>query len=169
MNEEPLFKTEFKLTYEEYKKFNLAMIDKKTKVFIVIARIIYAIVAIEAIILLISFLFIRDIYLLLVAMFTAVIAILAFGRYKLPSERFMKKVYYSDKGRVDLISEIRFYEDHLEDESEIGIIKLKYDDIYGIVETKTNFYIKQSSVLGILIDKSACSPELIEFITSLKK
>ena len=61
-----------------------------------------------------------------------------------------------------------FFDDHLEEKDENSYDKLEYSMIRKIIESDSNFYIMKSEKQGYIIVKSNCSPELIEFIKSLK-
>ncbi|MBR7047357.1 MAG: YcxB family protein, partial [Campylobacter sp.] len=47
--------------------------------------------------------------------------------------------------------------------------QIKYEDLYKIVETKTNFYLFVGNILAFTIIKENCSAELIEFLQKIKR
>lgn len=46
---------------------------------------------------------------------------------------------------------------------------IRYCDLWGIIETKTNFYILHGHRNGCIIIKANCSPELIRFLHNIKE
>lgn len=61
----------------------------------------------------------------------------------------------------------RFYTDYIQMETPLGITNYKYNDLYDIFETETNFYLQISSSQHIILVKENCSVELKEYIRKL--
>ena len=80
-----------------------------------------------------------------------------------------KQLYDSNEQLHGLKSRIMFFEDRMRTESNIGSSDVKYDSIYAIYETETNYYIMTAPAQGTIIVKKNCSAELRGFLTSLKE
>ena len=81
----------------------------------------------------------------------------------------VRRGYVSNKAAHDVVSKFLFYEDHFEKNSEYSILKLTYDKLYSIIETKTHFYLLINGSQACIIIKNNCSPELITFLQDLKR
>ena len=64
---------------------------------------------------------------------------------------------------------LRFAEDRFESVSDRGSAFVKYDEIYKILETDTNFYLFLSKNQALNIIKANCSGELISFLREKKR
>lgn len=80
-----------------------------------------------------------------------------------------KKVYQSNRSVQGTVTYSRFYEDHFETTSSIGISCFQYEDIFRILETRTNFYILVAKNQGIIIVKAGCEPGLIDLLKRQKE
>ena len=80
-----------------------------------------------------------------------------------------KKLYDSNKALHGLRSRIMFFEDRMRTESRLGVTNVKYDDIYAIYETETNYYIMTAPAQGTIVVKKNSSAELEDFLTKLAK
>lgn len=60
-----------------------------------------------------------------------------------------------------------FYENYFQMQNEYGISTFNYKDLYSIIETETNFYLKISAQQHIIIVKENCSSELLDYIRNL--
>ncbi|MBQ2430817.1 MAG: YcxB family protein, partial [Campylobacter sp.] len=87
----------------------------------------------------------------------------------------VKKTFYSHKLGVNQHSFFEFYDDYFTEKtnefnenSSSNFSKIKYEDLYKIVETKTNFYLFVGNILAFTIIKQNCSAELIEFLRKIK-
>ncbi len=83
----------------------------------------------------------------------------------------VKKEFRSSKLLQTTVSVFRFHEDRLESASDRGTAFVRYDELYRIVETKTNFYLFISKGQALNVIKANCSEELIAFLheKSIKK
>lgn len=165
---QPLFVTQSVYTYEEYKRFNFAVMNLKK----------YLIIFAVEVIILVFITFINSIagrmhgYFFPVSQFlflfaVALIAFCAIFYFAVLSS--IKKTYESNsRFQKNPVNTVYFYNEHLTEANENSTINLEYADIYKIVETKTNFYIMMAKNQGIIIVKQNCSPELIIFLQSLK-
>ena len=61
-----------------------------------------------------------------------------------------------------------FYSDYLMTRTSGNETRLKYSEIYRILETKTNFYVLTAANQGTILVKKNCSPALIAFLRELK-
>ena len=75
----------------------------------------------------------------------------------------------SDLSVQGTVTYSRFYEDHFETTSSIGISRFQYEDIFRILETRTNFYILVAKNQGIIIVKAGCEPGLIDLLKKQKE
>ena len=66
------------------------------------------------------------------------------------------------------INKYVFLEDHFEEESNGDKQYIYYKDIYRIIETKTDLYIRTSIDRAFIIKKDKCSNELIQLIRKYK-
>lgn len=81
----------------------------------------------------------------------------------------IKDTYYSNKSLLKFpVVFVNFYENRLESDNKQQFSKYDYEDIFKILETKTNFYIMVSANTSIIIVKQNCSQELITFIQEIK-
>lgn len=155
---EPLYETEIVCTYDEYKKYNNTL-KVRTKLFYIIILFMW----VSAI-----FLGIRNFETIFAKVVIPSLAVLAYivllilmiwfgGKSEWKSNKIMhnKTVVY------------HFFEDNMEISTENGKVKINYDDLHKIIETKTNFYLMDSLNAGKLILKDNCSPELRAFIQQL--
>lgn len=158
---EPIFTTKTAYTLEEYKKFNYALFSKQLKLpllfgfafLIWLSILIYCIAAKE--------------YYSLVTAFVIVILIIVIIPVSL--NKSIKKTYYSNKMISKTVCEFEFYDKELVEKTPDGSMKVQYENLYKIIETKTNLYLMIAQNQGFIIVKENCTPELIEFIKRLKK
>ena len=68
----------------------------------------------------------------------------------------------------DRVDKISFFEDAVVAHSKFGAVRIEYDDVVEIIETRTNFYIMKSADAGIIVVKNNCSAELISYLQGLK-
>ncbi len=76
----------------------------------------------------------------------------------------VKKEFRSSKLLQNTVTVFRFYEDRLESASDRGNSFVRYDELYRILETKTNFYLFISKGQALNVIKANCSEELIAFL-----
>ena len=174
MSNEPLYTVRTKLTFEEYKKFNIAVWrNRKSGKFLrVIYTILYILLALELLLCLVAAAVFRSAELLrpCVTVVTCGAMIAFFNLIMWLAVRFsVRKAFSTDKATMDMEFTTRFYDDYMEEESEVGIIRLRYKEIYKVIETKTHIYIMQSTIKGYIFKKDECPDGLVEFINSLKK
>lgn len=158
---EPLFTTKTAYTLEEYKKFNYALFSKQMKLpvlsgfafLIWLSIMIYCIAA-------------KEYYSFFIA-FVIVILIIAIIPVSL--NKSIKKTYYSNKMASKTICEFEFYEKELVEKTPDGSMRVQYENLYKIIETKTNLYLMIAQNQGFIIVKDNCTSELIEFIKKLNK
>lgn len=151
---EPLYTTETAYTFEEYKRFYNALVGKK-------------ITALSVLVIL---------TLLLFSFATSnfagfLLSVILFGiLFPIIINKMVKQNYYSDKQlQKNYMCQFSFYQYYFEVKTNSGYVKFDYEDIHSIKETKTHFYIMKSVNQAYLIVKANCSPELIEFLSNMKK
>lgn len=166
------YKTDTIFTFDEYKKFNNSIKGKW------LTKIIYIIIGI-----LVLNSLSREFYLLIYkGIFTIDLFIgLGFliwlgGTYYYIYFYFVKKTFYSNKLSANQHSFFEFYDDYFTEKtnefnenSSSNFAKIRYDDLYKIIETKTNFYLFVGNILAYTIIKENCSAELIEFLQKIKR
>lgn len=153
-----LYTTTMKYTFEEYKKFNMAVIKKTVKRMGIILLLLILIAVLKWI----AEPF-NNVSLFLIA-FVVIYPIL----YYIEINAGIKKAYNSNELLKDIESIIEFYEDYFVAKTDKSREKVEYDKLYEILENKTNFYIMIGNNQGYLVLKANCSQELIEFILKLK-
>lgn len=165
---EPLFITQSVCTYEEYKRFNLAIMNLRNVISIFAGNIV--LLALMAV----TFSVTRTMYgypnpisrfffLLAVALFLFCLLFL------LATLLSIKTTYESNRAiQKNPVSTVYFYNEYLTEANVNGTTILAYADIYKIIETKTNFYIMLARNKGVIIIKQNCTPELIIFLQNLK-
>jgi len=157
---EPLFTTKTAYTFEEYKKFNYALFSKQLKLPALsgFAFLLWLLIIIYCIA-------IKEYYAFILAAVTVMIIIFIIP---VTLNKSIKKTYYSNKTISKTVCEFEFYEKEIIEKTPDGSMKVKYENLYKIIETKTNLYLMIAQNQGFIIVKENCSPELIEFIKQLK-
>lgn len=165
---QPLFTTQSVYTYEEYKRFNFAIMNfKQTLPILAVDIVLLVLMTITTSVMRTTYGYfytvVRFFFFLAVALFVSYIFVL------LAALLGIKKTYESNKAmKRNPVSTVYFYNEHLTETNSKGVVNLAYADIYKIVETKTNFYIMLAKNNGIIIVKQNCTPELIIFLQNLK-
>ena len=147
-----LYTTTTKYTFEEFKKYNHALMIKTTITLLVMLEIM---------------LFASGI--LLQNEFVIIFAIIYPFIFWIISNKKIKKVY--DSNTLIKYAEVifDFYEDFLLERHGSGEQKVTYDQIYRIIETKTNFYLMIAKNQGFILKKVNMQDGLEEFLRSKKK
>lgn len=157
---EPLFETKTAYSLEEYKKFNKAILSKQLKLPLLSAIIIALFLFIS-----LYFLFYKEYIPFIVYAFVILISVPVFIKVY---NKNIEKSYYSNKTLMKTVSEFKFFENELTEQTQKGIAAFKYEDFHKIIETKTNYYLMIAQNQGYIIIKKNCSPELIQFLSNLK-
>ena len=149
---EPLYRLTNKYTYEEYKKFNRAvMLKKKTLIATIIAVLL----------ILIGGILLESLFLILFAIIYPIIFVLLMNVG-------VKRVYNSNKILQDLDVNFEFYDDCFVVKHEAGEAKIPYDKLNEIIETKTNFYLMIARNQGYMVLKENMPEGFLEFIRGKK-
>ena len=156
---EALYTTNMKYTFEEYKKFNIAVMKKRIKRI----RISLLLLILAAILMWIADPFSK------ISLFLIVFVIIYPIFLYLGMNRDIKKAYNSNELLKDIDLIIEFYEDYFIAKTDKSEAKVEYDKIYELLENETNFYIMIANNQGYLVIKENCSEELIKFIAEIKK
>ncbi len=157
-----LYTTQAILTFDEYKRFSLAVRRKNSILYMILILILY-ILGLNYIMYITG----KEMLIgLIMCILFSVIFIVAFW---LANQNLIKKTYYNNKFTQDLILNYEFYPDYIMESCRNGTSKLYYKDIYGIMETKTNLYIMSTKNQGMIILKEKCSLELMDYIKGLGK
>ena len=140
-----LFKTDVVVTEKEFKKFQKFYLNKFKNSFIP-KLILIALTIVAIIINLLK----GNFYLVSLIIIFVIIYVIAFV---LTIDRQIKKMYQKNI-KINMLKEtITFFEDHFESKSKYNYCQLKYDDIFKICETKSNFYIFTSKREAFIIIK----------------
>ena len=150
----PLFHTEVKYSFEEYKSFYNALLIREKRIYIGISLMILGLLGLA---------FLTEIWAII---FVAVMTPFLFW---FTSSRQCRRVYDSAKIYHGAVISCDFFEDHLEQAGKQSVNRVNYSDIYNIIETKTHFYIMLAKNQGIIVKKSNCPDGLADFIKGLKK
>ena len=161
--EEPLFTIRNKNTREEFIRFNRVILNKEH-------HYIRSMIIVNVVVVLIG------VCLLLTeknAMFPTVIFVVVFlicYNWKLSRgvDKRAAKTFEHNKIGKDLEFQISFFCDYYKISAETGFSDIEYSKLYKIIETTTNLYFMYSKNQGVIIRKSECSSELIEFLHSIK-
>ena len=149
---EPLYRTTNKYTYDEYKKFNRAvMLKKKTLIATIIAVLL----------ILIGGILLESLFLILFAIIYPILFVLLMNVG-------VKRVYNSNKILQDLDVNFEFYDDCFVVKHEAGEAKIPYDKLNEIIETKTNFYLMIARNQGYMVLKETMPEGFEEFIRGKK-
>ena len=147
-----LYTMNSKFTFEEYKKFNYALLKKRHHLLILaIYEIILALIGIGT----------GNMFIIV---FTIIFPLILYWI----QNRNIKKIYNSNKvvQNLDVINE--FYDTYFVEKSEHGEMKIEYSKFDEIFETKTNFYLMIAKNQGYMLPKSDMPSELEEFIRNIK-
>lgn len=148
---ECLYVIETKMTFDEYKKFCLA-IQKENQRMIALL-IVCLLLCIGGIIL-------HKIFIIVFALLYPILKIILFN-YNI------KKVFESNKVVRNITTKFEFYKDYFEATNDSAKSKINYNDLNKIIETKTNFYLMTSSIQGYIIEKNNIPEGLSKFIKGL--
>ena len=149
---EPLYRLTNKYTYEEYKKFNSAVIMRKKTLVITIIAVLM---------ILIGGILLESLFLILFAIIYPILFVLFMNIG-------VKRVYNSNKILKDLDVNFEFYDDCFIVKHEAGEAKIPYDKLNEIIETKTNFYLMIARNQGYMVLKENMPEGFEEFIKSKK-
>lgn len=158
---EPLYKTQTAYSFEEYSKYNEAVLlkQKSLKAVMIIIPVLY--VLLMGVVLYATKEPSTVFVLVLALLLSAVIFTASF-------KKTIKKTYYSNKAITSCVADFEFYDNYVREITQNGETKLEYSKIYKIIETKTNFYIMASVNQGFIIVKGNCPDGLVDFIKSIK-
>lgn len=149
---ECLYSMNSKFTFEEYKKFNYALLKKRHH---------FLILAIYEVLVLILGIGTGNIFMIVFAIIFPLIL------YWLQS-RAIKRIYNSNKVAQNLDVTYEFYDAYFIEKSEHGEMKIEYSKFDEIFETKTNFYLMIAKNQGYMLLKSDMPKGLEEFIRNIK-
>lgn len=156
------FITKTKVTFNEYKKLRKLFPSPYFKKIVIASIIIFAIGGVSLIppdplpildVLLVNF--------VLIAFFSLILIIFELIFKKYNYKKYLKK----NPNDIDYI--LKFYDDYLEKESENEVIKIKYNNITKIKETRENIYIFLADKKKIIIIKDKCTKEIVELVRNI--
>lgn len=147
-----LYTMNSKFTFEEYKKFNYALLKKRHHLLILaIYEIILALIGIGT----------GNMFIIV---FTIIFPLILYWI----QNRNIKKIYNSNKVVQNLDVIYEFYDTYFVEKSEHGEMKIEYSKFDEIFETKTNFYLMIAKNQGYMLPKSNMPSGLEEFIRNIK-
>lgn len=149
---ECLYTMNSKFTFEEYKKFNYALLKKRHH---------FLILAIYEVLVLLLGIGTGNIFMIVFAIIFPLIL------YWLQS-RSIKRIYNSNKVAQNLDVTYEFYDTYFIEKSEHGEMKIEYSKFDEIFETKTNFYLMIAKNQGYMLLKSDMPNGLEGFIRNIK-
>ena len=157
---EEMYKTQTKLTVDEMVKLNRAYLFKMHR-FRLILMVIYELFLLW--VCLSAF----DLHWILIGVFFLFLVIFIPVFWYLMLVANSKKYFKSNKAAQYSILNYTFEEDKIVIETERGSSFIKYDEVYKVYETKTNFYLFISNNQAYVIVKENCSDELTQFIKDM--
>ena len=156
------YTTESYWTMEELKKMNKAALFGLRKAYLIFLGCIEILLAIEVILCLAT-----DsgawAAVFLVTLICFPIVIIKITNYKLSKDFKTNKILQND------VTTMSFSEDRLELSNGRGNSFVKYDELYKILETDTNFYLFIAKNQTMNVIKENCQKELITFLQNLKQ
>lgn len=164
-----LYKTKTTLDFEEYKKYNKAVLKRFNHNKLLIILIIF---------IMLFYYFWKyqadelTMPLILSIILGTMIGIgLGMIIVKLLRSSILKKSYRILEKHTpeSLKTEICFYESYLVQKSAISTYQLDYDKVYEWIETNDNFYIMTNQRQEIVIVKKNCSKKLLSFLQQLEE
>lgn len=147
---ESLYHAKVKNTFEEYKKYVIALQKKRIILTIALLVLFFSFVG----------------YFTKKVLFYVAAVIVPLMEY-FSVVRPLKKVYYSNKLAVDAVLEYDFYDTYFTKKSAAGEDKIEYSKLSKILETKTNFYLMIALNQGYMLKKEDMPKGLDEFIRKL--
>lgn len=157
---EPLFSVHTTNSLEEYRRWNFTL-NKPRLILLCVLVLLLVPLAVYSV-------FSSARGSIWLAVFSLLPAIGACALFVAAVNQNINKSYYSNKALQKCpAARIDFFNNYFEIKNERSYSKFFYEDIYRIVETKTNFYIMTASNSGVIIIKQNCLPELISFIQGL--
>lgn len=158
---EPLFSVHTTNSLEEYKRWNFTLNKPRLIILCILVLLLVPLMVYSA--------FSYDYGSIWLAVFSFLLTIGACAFFVAAVNQNIRKSYYSNRALQKCpAARIDFFNNYFEIKNERSYSKYFYEDIYRIVETKTNFYIMTASNSGVIIIKQNCLPELISFIQGLK-
>ncbi len=154
----PLFETETAYTLDELKKFNFNVNRKKFVFIYVFFFVLIAASVFKSV--LIGFTVADGAFIAAIIFSAALFSFLV--------NKEIKTNYNSNKQLTKTVAKMEFYENEFIEKTDRSNAAIKYEDLYRIIESKTNFYLMVAKNQGAIIVKKNCTEDLIEFIKNLK-
>ena len=148
-----LYRVVSKFSFEEYHRFNYALLNKKHAWFIIIALCVFFLLAGY---------FLKETWLIILAI---IYPFIFWG----VTESHIRKIFKSNKFYQDKEIEYEFYDEYFVEKNESGSVKIPYDKLDTIYETKTNFYLMIAKNQGAMISKEKMNEDCMNFIRTIKK
>lgn len=162
----PVYSVESIYTFESYEEFSRFMFEKIAN-FGKLKKMSVILCCVLIICMLVLFGCMRDVrflYILLIPLAILFYIYVLLGKIR---EAQVKKAWASNKSMCDgLKTQQDFYEDRFEQFSEMGTLKIPYDKFLAAYETDKYIYLLIADNQGIVMDKSACPQELMQFISA---
>lgn len=149
---EPLYRVTSKLTFEEYKKFNNAVIKNNHIMLLLIVALI---------LILLGGILLGNIFLLIFAFIYPFLFVIV-------KNISVKRTFESNKLTKNMDVTFEFYDDYFVEKHAVGEGKIFYNQLNNIIETKTNFYLMIAKNQGYMISKQDMPEGLEQFILKIK-
>lgn len=86
--------------------------------------------------------------------------------YKVGLEKIEEKRYIRNQNKIDLVYQIKFYNEYFIKQGDKVIMKYYYTDINKVIETDTDLYLTTKDNKVIIIQKNTCKTDITTFIYS---
>lgn len=95
--------------------------------------------------------------------------LVAIWMYTFGADRRARKYYNQFVLKEGTEQHIDFYDDHYEQFSAVGNVKIQYNQLFKIYVTKTNIYMMRSPSVGCALSLGNCSHEFVSFVKKIKE
>ena len=148
-----LYKVTTIFSFKEYHKFNYALLNKKHTWLLIIGLCLFFLLA--------GILF-KETWLI-------ALAILYPPVFWGITEYHIRKIFKSNRFYQDKELEYEFYDTYFVENNDNGTIRIPYDKLDKVYETKTHFYLMIAQNQGVMISKENMSEDCQNFIRKLIK
>ena len=162
---ECLYQVREKNTFEEVKKFNWAFVKRKPGFWIVRILSGLCFLVFAGFFLYLGYFYYRGLLALGLIYLAAAICEPFIAVWQ--GNRRIRKEFESNAIHYNTDSCYEFYDTYFLDIDTHGMTRIEYRELFGILETKTNFYLMQGKSMGCLLCKANFPEGLAEFLRRL--
>ena len=158
---EPLYKTQTRITKEEYINYSLTVLRhflpyRGNQILFEAALAVLAVYSLYK--------GIQSVF------FAAAAVIVLFPLvHRHITKRQIRANIYKNPKLIDRVTQLEFYQDRVKSTDSGSVLELAYDKIYAIYETSRNYYLMLGQNEGIIVVKGNCGQGLLDFLNDLKK